>query len=57
MKQRVMGFVVSENGNELFSKKPATPQDVIYAMALFERDNLKVEIDVCVIDVAPKSKD
>lgn len=56
MKQRVLSFVVLENGNELFSKKPATPQDVIYSLALFERDNLQVIIDIDVLDITPQSQ-
>ena len=56
MNQRVLKIEVFEGDDLLFEKAPASAQDLIAALSLFERDNLKVVSTISVIDVRPASE-
>lgn len=56
MKQRFLSIKVYENETVLFEKSPATPQDIPAALSLFERDSLRIEINIGVMDVSTGTK-
>ena len=50
MKQRLISIEVYRDGDSVFTKSPASPQDVIPALQLFEDGKGKVEVSVIVCD-------
>lgn len=52
MKQRALSIKVFDvDGVVLFDKKPASPQDLMSVLQLFERDGLKITVDIYTIDI------
>lgn len=55
VKQRVINIQVLEGVEVLFAKKNCSPQDIISCLALFERDGLKVVVELDTIDISSGS--
>ena len=56
MKQRVMSLVVKEKETTLFEKSPASPQDLMAALTLYDRDEFDVLVSVKPVDLTPETK-
>lgn len=53
MNQKVLSIeVYSPDGSVLFSKSPATPQDLIACVGLFDAESTKLVSEVKVIDLS-----
>lgn len=57
VKQRVINIQVLEGDVILFDKKNCSPQDIISALSLFERDGLKVVVSLDTIDISTGSSE
>lgn len=57
VKQRVINIQVLEGVEILFVKKNCSPQDIISALSLFERDGLKVVVELDTIDLSVGSSE
>lgn len=56
MKQRILSVVVTDSkGSVLFQKNPATPQDLMAILTLFEGDGVVVEVSMKDVDVQSSS--
>lgn len=51
MKQRLISIEIFRDGSSVFKKSPASPQDVIPALQLFEDGKGCVELRVVVDDI------
>lgn len=51
MKQRLISIEIFRDGSSVFKKSPASPQDVIPALQLFEDGKGSVELRVVVDDI------
>lgn len=56
MKKRILSVVVTDcKGNVSFQKNPATPQDLMAILTLFEGDGVVIEVSMKDVDVQSPS--
>lgn len=57
MKHRILSVVVTDfSGKVLFNKNPATPQDLMAILTLFESDGVKVEVSMHDVELPELSR-
>lgn len=53
MKKRILSVVVTDSkGSVLFQKNPASPQDLMAILTLFESDGVVVEVSMKDVDIS-----